>query len=397
MKCIRIGYGKIARIHEQAFSQMNVQTSGVLESDPLRIEEIKQAGMTPLHALEDAIALHPDFFDICTPTHAHAQVLQTISILNPYANILIEKPICDFEDLDLVTAVLNRHKGHIVVNENYCSSTITQAVKDKVLSLALRPTRIIIEMTKHRGQDYLKGRFIDHTLGALGYEGSHLLALVGEFGEDYANGEILETDIDSIALTPEGAEMNTYPRACEASAHKSVSLSHQGGAFMKYIATNGCIVELYTSMSGIIGYPCPPFAYPEQHIPQQDESTRYRILRIDGVDSHSTPYQIIGFFEPITDLPRRQGCLLVFRDWVLAHRVSAIEDDTMTQHLSRALQCFSNTGPNPYSVQRAMQDVTKLHDWARSGWFDMEDSDEVLGSDAVSAARIDESRQFKMV
>ncbi len=378
MKCIRIGYGTIAHIHEQAFSQMNVQTIGVLESDPLRIEQIRQAGLKPLRSVEDAIALRPDFFDICTPTRVHAQILQAISALNPYANILIEKPICDFEDIALVNAVLASHKGHMVVNENYCSSVITQAVKDKVLALALNPTRVIVEMTKHRGKDYLKGRFIDNALGALGYEGSHLLALVGELGEGYAAAEILETDIDSVAL-------------------RTMSLSHQGGAFMKYIATNGCIVELYTSMSGIIGYPSPPFALPEQRIAEDDASTRYRILRIDGTDAQNTPYQIIGCFEPIGTLPRRQGCLLVFRDWVLDHRINAIEDDTMIQHLNRSMRCFSDIGPNPYSVRRALQDVTKLHEWARSGWFDMNDSDDVLGSEAGSRARIDESRRFKII
>lgn len=378
MKCIRIGYGTIAHIHEQAFSQLNVQTIGVIESDPLRIEQIRQAGLKPLRSVEDAISLNPDFFDICTPTRVHAQILQTISALNPYANILIEKPICDFEDIALVDAVLARHKGHIVVNENYCSSAITQAVKDKVLALALNPTRVIVEMTKHRGKDYLKGRFIDNALGALGYEGSHLLALVGELGEAYADAEILETDINSIALRTGG-------------------LSHQGGAFMKYIATNGCIVELYTSMSGIIGYPCPPFAFPEQRIAEDDESTRYRIFRIDGIDAHNTPYQIIGCFEPISSLPRRQGCLLVFRDWVLDHQINAIEDDTMIQHLNRVIRCFSDIGPNPYSVRRAVQDVAKLHEWARSGWFDMDDPDDVLGSEAGSRARIDESRRFKII
>ena len=67
----------------------------------------------------------------------------------------------------------------------------------------------------------------------------------------------------------------------------------------------------------------------------------------------------------------------------------------MTQHLRRAIQCFRGAGSNPYSVQRAMQDVIKLHEWARSGWLDMDDSDEVLGSDEVAQARIAESRQFK--
>ena len=201
MRCIRIGYGKIASIHEQAFSRLNVETIGVLDSNPSRTDEILQAGFLPLYTLEEAIAMEPHFFDICTSTQAHAQVLQAISTLNPYANILIEKPICDFEDIARVNAVLAGHKGHIIVNENYCSSEITRAVKDKLLELAIQPTRVVIEMTKHRGQDYQKGRFVDSALGALGYEGSHLLALAGELGEAYVNGVLMEVDIDSIHLT----------------------------------------------------------------------------------------------------------------------------------------------------------------------------------------------------
>lgn len=368
MRCVRIGFGKIARIHDEQLQMHGVLTVGILEVNPERIRAIEQSGLRAMGSLQEAVAIRPDFYDICTPTHARLEILRQLCALDPLANILIEKPICDFQDIAQIHQVLQHHRGRIVINENYASSNVTLAVQNELESRGIIPARVIIESTKNRGADFLAGRFIDTRLGALGYEGSHLLALIGEFGEGYAKAHLLDSDIDSIAIRPP----DSLPQ-------ETVHLVNQGGAFMKYQAKNGCIVELYSSMAGRIGFPCPPYAQPDQVIGHSDVKTRYRILRTDGINAEGVSHQIIGLFEPVRDLKRSQGLLLVFKNWVLDSVSAPIEDNTMSQHLLRAIRFFEGLAPNPYSLERGFNDVRMLREWSESCWSNDDDSTQALG------------------
>ena len=396
MTCIRIGYGKIARIHEDQLRKHGVQTIGVVEVSQDRLKEIEESGLRPFSSLQDAVACKPDFYDICTPGHARVEVLRALCALDSQANILIEKPICDFQDIQPIQAILQNHAGLIVVNENYASSHVTAAVRDALASRDITPARLIVESTKHRGVDYLRGRFLDSKLGALGYEGSHLLAIIGEFGSGYEIDELLDSDIDSIELSIEESASGAGIPVRSGDHQPKKLFSHQGGAFMQYRAKNGCTVDLYTSMSGLIGFPCPPYAYPGQKIPQSDVNTRFRILRVDGHDGAGVPHQIVGFYEPIAGLDRSQGQLLVYKDWALEEQSAAFEDNTMSQHLLRAVQHFGRLKSNPYSVERALADVIRLHEWSQFGWYDMEDSDEILGREDIAEARLNDARRFTL-
>lgn len=66
----------------------------------------------------------------------------------------------------------------------------------------------------------------------------------------------------------------------------------------------------------------------------------------------------------------------------------------MSQHLLRAVRHFGGLEPNPYRVERALADVIRLHEWSQTGWYDMEDSDEILGREDVAEARLDDARRF---
>lgn len=396
-QCIRIGFGKIARIHEEQLKKHGVQTIGVVEVNPDLLTEIERAGLQAFKSLEDTVAFKPDFYDICTPAHARLDVLRALCSLNPAANILIEKPVCSYKDIQLIQDIFKDHRGKVVVNENYASSNVTKAVRDVLSTKRIRPKRLIVESTKNRGSDFLNGRYVDSELGALGYEGSHLLAIVGEFGEGYEIDELIDSDIDSIHLSiakpVQCADLHT-----DAQEYRSIkSLSHQGGAFMQYRARNGCIVDLYTSMSGIIGFPCAPFASPGQEITHTDFQTRYRILRVDGEDEAGIAYQIVGFFEPIPGFDRSQAKLLIFKNWVLESQSGTFEDNTMSQHLLRSIRYFGGFESNPYSIKRALGDVRKLHEWSQTCWHDMDDSDEHLGSRALTDARLEDAKRFQVI
>ena len=394
--CIRIGFGKIARIHEEQLSKHGVRTIGIVEVSQERLKEIKDSGHHPFSSLKDAVACKPDFYDICTPSHARRGVLNALCALDSHAKILIEKPICDFQDIQEIQSVLQHHEGRVVVNENYASSHVTAAVRQALVSRNITPVRLIVESTKHRGADYLNGRYLDRHLGALGYEGSHLLAIVGEFGSGFEIDELVDTDIDSIEIAIDEPELQSGELLQTADQPHKKFLSHQGGAFMKYRAKNGCVVELYTSMSGLVGFPCPPHAYPGQRILQSDVHSRYRILRVDGYDATEVPHQIVGFYEPIAGFDRSQAQLLMFKNWVLDEKSSVFEDNTMSQHLLRAIRYFNGEELNPYSVQRALADVMQLHEWSQNGYYDMDDSNEILGQKDIAEARLRDARRFQL-
>jgi|GEM_PF-1196266 len=396
MKCVQIGFGKIARIHQDQFESHGVHTVGVVDIDPNQLREIAASGLRAFGSLPEAIACKPDFYDICTPGHARVEVLRVLSALDPQANILIEKPICDFKDIQSIQDILQDHLGRIAVNENYASSNVTVAVRNEIAARGIPPARLIIESTKHRGTDNLNGRYLDTQLGALGYEGTHLLAIVGEFGSGYQFDKLLDSDIDNIQLDVANANQGDNDQPSIVGRRYKRSLSHQGGAFMQYKAHNGCIVDLYTSMSGIIGFPCPPHAYPEQRIPQSDTHTRYRIVRVDGVDAEGIPHQIVGFYEPIAGFERSQAQVLIFQNWILQDQLALFEDNTMSQHLFRIVRYFGGFEQNPYGVARALADVTSLHEWSQTCWYDMEDSDEFLGREDVADARLQDARRFQL-
>ncbi|MFD0851153.1 hypothetical protein ACFQ07_02910 [Actinomadura adrarensis] len=205
-------------------------------------------------------------------------------------------------------------------------------------------------MTKNRGRDYLAGRFTDPALGAFGYEGTHLIAAIEALSKDYLHGDLIESAASNLLLPANGG-----PR---------MPFQHQGTAFVTLTATSGCRVELYTSMTGVIGHACAPFATPGQHIPDDDHDTRYRVLRIEGADRDGNSYQVAGFFEPLSGHDRGQGAVVTLRDHSPIEPPEYLDDHTVIRHFTRALDHFSGRGTNPCSAEDAMRHVRHLHEWA---------------------------------
>lgn len=394
MRCVRIGFGKISRIHEGHLRDLGVTTIGIVEVNPERVKEIREMGFNALDSIEAAVALNPDFYDICTPTYTRLEILRNLCILNPYANILLEKPCCDYKDVEEVQRLTKNHLGKIAVNENYASSNVTTRVLETVRERNIRSSRVIVESTKNRGEDFQKGRFIDLRLGALGYEGSHLLAVVGELGDDYGFQELIDLDIDTGEQPMERIDSNTNTQALETTNSGSYGLN-QGGAFIRYKAKNDCVVDLYTSMAGNIGYPCPPYALPGETISNNETLIRYRILRVDGVDDSGVTHQIVGFYEPIKNMQRSQVRIAIFKDWTLEHLSEEFTDNTMSQHLQKIVGYFRGKSPNPYDVDRAIEDVKRLHRWAEYGWSINHDSEKYLGTEDIALDRHNDAKRFK--
>lgn len=346
LTCIRIGFGHIAKIHEEKFHLLGVKTIGFIEPSQEKQSRIADLDYSVLQDYRQASRLEPDFWDVCSSTSTHVQVLGDIIRENPSANILVEKPICTLSQVESLRKLLRDFHGKITVNENYCASEVTNVVRKRVRRMNLTPSRVISEMTKNRTRDIVNGRFLDEEHYAFGYEGSHMIVNILELGSGFLPlGPSCRSYDDMYIERPD----MPYP----------VVLAKQGVSEKRYIAENGAQVILYTAMDGNIGY-----YYPGPHthgyIPEDDARTRYRIL---SVEDETRDIAVIGFYEPLPDTARNLGKVVILRKRRIEREIGMIVDDTMYRALQRALDFFRGKGINPYSVDQAIRNLEFLKLW----------------------------------
>jgi hypothetical protein len=348
--CIRVGYGAIAQIHQQKLDTLGVRALAIVETHPERRLAAERAGLQVATRCAEVAELRPTFWDICVPTQYHVDILEAIATCDTGAKILIEKPICRYSDIPRLEHILRQFSGQIVVNENYCSSAVTEYVRQAIERLDLQIEHIAVEMTKHRGADVASGRFVDEEFGALGYEGPHLLAIVQHLGQQYLPGDMIDLVVeDAIIPTATGG---------------STLLAGQGGIDLTYLTPAGVEVNLYTSLVGRPKYVLPPLSQIGMTIPYGD-TTRHRVLRVTGTVVRGDIYQINGWYEPIRGYDRSQGAAAITKNGALERRIQPIWDDTIGSHLARAVRCFTGADENPCSVAQALRIVGFLEHCAR--------------------------------
>jgi hypothetical protein len=329
---------------------LGVRTLAVVETHPQRRVTAERAGFQVATSCTEVAYLRPTFWDICVPTQYHVDVLEAIATCDRGANILVEKPICRYTDISRLEHVLRWFSGQIVVNENYCSSAVTQYVRQAIERLDLEVQHIAVEMTKHRGANVASGRFVDEEFGALGYEGSHLLAIVQHLGQQYLPGYMVEIAVEDAIIPTE--------------AGRSTLLAGQGGIDLTYLTPTGVEVNLYSSLVGRPKYVIPPLNQPGMSIAYGD-TTRHRVLQVTGTDMRGDTYQIAGWYEPIRGYDRSQGAAAIFKAGALESFLQPIWDDTIGTHLARLVRCFTGPDENPCSVTQALRIVRFLEQCAR--------------------------------
>ncbi len=281
-------------------------------------------------------------------TNQHFQIIQEIINITPHANIFVEKPVCLFAEISSLRKVLLSFQGKITVNENYVSSVIKDIVqKIAWKNLKISPQKLVVEFTKNRGLDFSSGRFIDNELGVLGYEGSHMLALVSTILKEDTPRRILETQFSDFIWQD-----------------SSQYLDNQGSAYIRYQLSSGVEIELYTSMMGKVKYNYPLFFI--DNIPYQDQDTKYRIVALHGNDCQNNTYCIVGFLEPINCFHRCYGAVYVLKNEKVEKIIGPISDDTMLLHFQKTLKYFQGHAENPYSVEQGIRVVEILHLLANS-------------------------------
>lgn len=344
--CALVGWGVCGRNHQRALARMGVPVTAVLDPAPERQASAAAEGLTPVASYEEALDREPGFWDVCVPTSGHPDALAAISALDPDASILVEKPLCDFADLARVRSLLDGHHGKVVISENYASSTVPVAISALARLLRLSVTKVYAEMTKNRTLDFAAGRFTDHCVGALGYEGTHLITVIedlGVSGLDAVPGQVTMTDL----TLPDGTVL---PR--------------QGSADVTIRTGAGCDVRLYTSVDGVIGHVHPPYPPAKRRIPVADDITRHRVLCVEGQAPDGSGWHLTGYFDPVPGQARGRAMVLAFQDGVLAGPPRWLDDDTIAQHLTAALAHFAGAAPDPFSADRAMTQVEYLRTWA---------------------------------
>ena len=331
LTCVRVGYGKVSKIHAIIFHELNVETIAVVEIDMDKQQEAKSKGYLVFTDCREAAYLQPFFWDICVSTHQHVCVIEEIINYAPNANILVEKPICGFKQIKKLKKALKNFKGKLVVNENYASSQISILVKETVWEkLKFLPRLITVEFTKNRLLDNKQGRFIDHELGVIGYEGSHMVEIASQISKEELNQAMITSKYYECENTLEiKAKLKSKIKLC-----------------------------LYTSISGQIKYKYPVFTRDDILIDNQE--SKYRLVAVDGNDAHNNQYTVVGFFEPIDDFNRNEGAILIIKNGRVLDIIKHIPDNSMANHFRRAINYFNEQTNNPYNLERAIKVVEVL-------------------------------------
>ena len=331
--CIRIGYGVVAPLHERKLQELCIETIGVLDHRLERQIAARKTGLTVCKNIPDAYSLKPDLWDICVSTHQHLAVLEEIIQINPTARIIVEKPICQAEQIPHLETILQNFYGKLVVNENYRASAITNRVKDLIVLRGITIQSIAIEMSKNRVQDMKVGGYIDSNV--FFYEGPHMLTILENMVGKWDAFEDLVTKYSNFEQLP-----------------------HQGTADISF-KVNNTPVNLFTSMIGEVKYSYPPHEAMTMDI--ADTVIRNRALVVHGKEE-----TIVGFYEPLEGFKRSQGAVGVYLGEQLISYEAPLYDDTMGLSLQRCTEYLLGDAKNPSPVEEAVEIVKMMNTLAPS-------------------------------
>lgn len=337
----------MGRLHAAKWRALGVEV--VVVVDPRTGARAAADGLPVAATAAQALRAGPDFWDVCVPTGAHATVLAEVCGLDGDADLVVEKPLCAPSDMALVRGLLAVHGGRVVVGENYHSSLVTTAVAETAGRLGLTVRRLVVEMSKHRGADVHAGRFQDLSLGALGYEGPHLLAVLAEYGA--------AAGVDPWPAGATRVDFHDRPDSADAPPRSGIDI--------RYATARGIEVALSTSVAGFVSHPLGPRAPRPPRLPAEDRTTRHRVLGVRGTDPRGDAWEVVGTFEPVTGLPRCTATVSVRRAGGAWRPDRTVADDSLARHLARTVDHFTGRGPNPAPPERALDHLALLHAWSR--------------------------------
>lgn len=340
IKACIIGFGNVAKKHIRNYPN-EVETVAVVEPNKSKLAEAEKIGLLSFESIEEVFKRsQPHFWDICIPPNERLNCLKEILSLNHgKPNILIEKPICAVSQINEFEKLTKSTRVKICVNENYSSSAVNKIIQEKLLKYGIGKAHIIIEFSKNRVEDFIKGRYIDKELGALGYEGTHMISCVSNLSSAKKPKEIISSHIYDLKV----------PEAFYYSDGK-----YQGGAELEYLTEDGSLVEVFTFMDGYVKHPIDVLNTGNE-IGFKNPNIRYRIIEIKEKDIN-----IIGQYEPVLGWERLYGRVYVIQKGKVIEKEEKIYDNSMKTHIEKALSFFFNDGINPYTVEEGLADLKFL-------------------------------------
>ncbi len=127
MRSAIVGYGNIARLHEQVLGQLGHTIVAVCDVDPKKLENAPgERHYTDLIDMLDHEEI--DVLHICTPHYLHADMI--VAALQRNINVLCEKPICiSEEEIVRVIEAADKSRAQLGVCFQNRYNTANQAVK----------------------------------------------------------------------------------------------------------------------------------------------------------------------------------------------------------------------------------------------------------------------------
>lgn len=304
MNVLLIGFGKIGQIKAALWQSMGL-TVLVYDISPTAQELIVESGYqiaTPL-ALKELRLSKELIVDVSTPASTHASALTwALDTLAPNypMHILLEKPVVSSaEELRTLELTLARHadfdKNNLIVNESYFSSAALRKVKAMIDESGEELKLVSVELSKNRISDNDNGRFFDYSLGALGIEMPHMVAILQYFG----------LSLDELA----GQNPKLYVDRDR--------FDNQG--FTMHYKENGTSIELKSFLGN--------FRLSTNTARQKNEG----IIRVLELATKSRHYKII--FDPAPGVPRYHAKIVVADKIANVISETVISDNHLEQHL----------------------------------------------------------------
>ena len=337
--CI-IGFGNVAKKHILNYPEAT-KTIAIVEPDKSKLLSIDKHRFLSFESIEEAFqSVQPHFWDICTPPAERLSCLKEILSLNDEkSNILIEKPVCAVSQINEFERLTKSARIKICVNENYSSSAVNKIIQKKLLKYGIGKAHIIIEFSKNRIEDFIKGRYVDKELGALGYEGTHMISCVSNLSLAKKPKKIISSHIYDLRV----------PEAFYYSDGK-----YQGGAELEYLTEDGSLVEVFTFMDGYVKHPIDVLNIGDE-IGYENPNIRYRIIEIKEKD-----ISILGQYEPVLGWERLYGRVYVIQKGKIIEKEEKIYDNSLKTHIERTFSFFFNKDTNPYTVEEGLADLKFL-------------------------------------
>lgn len=173
-RVVVVGLGSMGRIYRSRLVEQN-------DFDVVGVDPDRETGAT-YSSVDEALksAECADLWIIATPTASHLRLARQVVAARPAARVLVEKPAGRLDDLLAFVAELKDSPDapHVRLSDLYGGGEFGRVLRRTVDSLIGPPTRVLVEMSKDRREDEMRGRFVCTDYGAYGYEWFHILRML---------------------------------------------------------------------------------------------------------------------------------------------------------------------------------------------------------------------------